>query len=90
MPIANSTASKPVAPVQNTSSDTELPTFQFVASWLVLLTILIFVSKSRVGYVIIYYSLLLMILLILVTEYQQIVPYFNVQTIGQFNSSQGS
>lgn len=72
------------------TGDPMLSTFQFVVGWLLLITILVFANKSRVGHVIIYYSLILIILLILVTEYTQIVPYLNaIQTIGQFNPSSG-
>lgn len=69
------------------SADTELPSYQFIAGWILLFVILTFVNKTRLGHVAIYYSLLLMILLILVTEYQQIVPILNsISTIGQFNA----
>lgn len=69
------------------SSDKEEPTYKFVAGWILLIVLLTFAAKTRVGYVIIYYSLMLIILLILVTEYQQIAPLLNVQTIGMFNSN---
>jgi hypothetical protein len=63
-------------------------TYQFVAGWVLLFILLIFINKSRVGHVLIYYSLLLMILLIVVTEYAQIAPLLNsVQSIGQFDAS---
>jgi type IV secretory pathway VirB3-like protein len=90
MPISGSNATATTTPITdgNTSTDTELPTFNFIASWVLLIGILVLVSKSRIGYVIIYYSLLLMILLILLTEYQTFVPYLNnIQTIGQFDQS---
>lgn len=78
----------PTVTAPPSGSDALLPTFQFVAGWVLLITFLVFVSKSRLGYVIIYYSLVLIILFILVTEYQQITPYINaIQTIGQFNTS---
>lgn len=78
------TATKDTTP---SSADTELPSYQFVAGWILLFVILTFVNKTRIGHVIIYYSLLLIILLILVTEYQQIVPILNsIQTIGMFNT----
>lgn len=69
------------------SGDKEEPTYKFVAGWILLIVLLTVAAKTRVGYVIIYYSLMLIILLILVTEYQQIAPLLNVQTIGVFNSS---
>jgi hypothetical protein len=90
MPISGSNAVTPLPPGTSgeASNDTELPTFNFIASWVLLIGILVLVSKSRIGYVIIYYSLLLMILLILLTEYQTFVPYLNnIQTIGQFDAS---
>jgi hypothetical protein len=90
MPIIGSNAASTLPPGTKgeASSDTELPTFNFIASWAVLITILVLASKSRIGYVIIYYSLLMMILIILLTEYQTFVPYLNnIQTIGQFDAS---
>jgi hypothetical protein len=93
MPISGSNATVlPASTVSTvTPNDTELPTFNFIASWVVLITILVLASKSRIGYVIIYYSLLLMILIILLTEYQTFVPYLNnLQTIGQFDAQIGS
>ena len=69
------------------SSDTELPSYQFIAGWILLFVFLTFANKTRIGHVVIYYSLILIILLILVTEYQQIVPILNsIQTIGMFNT----
>ncbi len=65
-------------------------TFQFLAGWLLLIVILSLINKSRVGHVLIYYSLLLIILLILVTEYAQIAPLLsNIQSIGAFNAASG-
>ena len=68
--------------------DNEAATFQFVAGWILLITVLVFANKSRLGHVIIYYSLLLMILFVLVTEYMQIVPLLNAaSSIGDFNAA---
>jgi type IV secretory pathway VirB3-like protein len=90
MPIVNSSAAQPINSGFSTT-DTELPTFQFIASWLFFIIIMVLISKSRLGYVIIYYSLLLMILLILLTEYQQFSTLLNgLQTVGQFDASQSS
>jgi ABC-type transport system involved in cytochrome bd biosynthesis fused ATPase/permease subunit len=59
-------------------------TFTFIAGWILLILILVLANQSRLGHVIIYYSLLLMILFILVTEYQQLTPFFSgFETIGQ-------
>jgi hypothetical protein len=75
-------------PTVTAAPDNEGVTFQFVAGWILLITILVFANKSRLGHVIIYYSLLLIILLILVSEYQQIVPLLNaIQTVGEFNTA---
>lgn len=69
-----------------TSTDAEALTWQFVAGWILFLAILKFISMNRLGYVAIYYSLLLLILLLIVSEYTQIVPLLNqVQSIGSFN-----
>jgi len=89
MPITNSSSAQSINTNTNVSSDPELPTFNFIAGWILLITILVFTSKSRIGYVLIYYSLLLMILFILLTEYQQLAPLLDsIQTVGQFNSTQ--
>jgi type IV secretory pathway VirB3-like protein len=91
MPISGSSSVVPIPNYTVPSTGTELPTFNFIAGWVLMITILVFISKNRFGYVIIYYSLLLMIIIILVTEYQQIAPLLaNIQTIGQFNTSSSS
>lgn len=74
--VPGESASKP-ATVQGS-------TYAFLAGWVLLIVILMFVNRSRLGHVIIYYSLLLIILFILVTEYQQIAPLIGgIETIGQ-------
>jgi hypothetical protein len=80
--------STPTSPT--TTGDNEAVTFQFVAGWILLIVLLTAAAQTRIGYVIIYYSLILMILLILVTEYQQIVPLLNFETIGQLNAKNAS
>ena len=79
----------PVTTTSVSSSDTELPSFQFIAGWMLLILALYGISRTRLGYAAIYYSLILIILLILVTEYSVLAPLLNsVQTTGQFNASQ--
>ncbi len=63
--------------------DDELPTYKFVASWILIIVILSLANRSRIGHVIIYYTLLLVILFILVTEYRQLAPLLIPQTIGE-------
>jgi len=58
-------------------------TYTFIVGWILLLILLLLANRTRIGHVLIYYSLLLMILLILVAEYKQFVPFFNFQTIGE-------
>jgi hypothetical protein len=66
-------------------------TFRFVVSWVLFIALLTLANRSRLGHVIIYYSLLLAILLILVAEYKQITPYLTgIQTIGQLDQPAGS
>ena len=67
--------------------DVELKTFQFVAGWVLLITLLVFANRTRLGHVILYYTLALLILFILVTEYQQILPYLNFQTPGELQNA---
>jgi ABC-type transport system involved in cytochrome bd biosynthesis fused ATPase/permease subunit len=71
-----------------TSADAELPSFQFIASWALLIAILVMANKTRIGHVLIYYSLLLMILFILVSEFRQVAPLLSgIMTIGEVNSA---
>ncbi len=63
--------------------DDELPTYKFVASWILIIVILSLANRSRIGHVIIYYTLLLVILFILVTEYRQLAPLLIPQTIAE-------
>lgn len=65
--------------------DPNQQTYTFLAGWLLLILLLILITKSRLGYVIVYFALLLIILLIVVTEYTQIAPLLNIQTIGELN-----
>jgi hypothetical protein len=67
--------------------DEELPTYRFVASWILIFTLLVFANKSRIGHVIIYYTLLLAILFILVTEFRQIAPFLIPTTVGELQNS---
>lgn len=71
--------------------NTEENTYQFVAGWVVMIVVLVLINKSRIGHVIIYYSLLVILFFLLVTEYRQLGPLLaNVQSIGQFNAAQGN
>lgn len=72
----------------DSAAPTDVPgkTYAFIASWLVLISVMTLISKTRVGYVIIYYSLLLMILVLLLTEYKQIAPLLNPMTIGELDA----
>lgn len=65
-------------------------TFAFIAGWTLLLLVLALISKTRIGYVLIYYSLLLLILFILVTEYAVIAPLLNPPTIGELEAATGT
>jgi hypothetical protein len=64
-------------------------TYRFVAGWTLLITIMLLANKNRLGHVIIYYSLLLMIIFILVAEYKQIAPLLNPMTISELNAASG-
>lgn len=66
----------------------ENKTFTFIVSWALWLVMLSVLSKSRLGYVLLYYSLLLMILFVLVTEYKNLVPYIaGVMSTGDLNKN---
>lgn len=61
--------------------------FLFMVSWGVMIALLTLANKSRLGHVLIYYSLLLLILFLLVVEYRQIAPILSgIQTIGEINA----
>jgi hypothetical protein len=65
----------------------EQDVFQFIVGWILLIGLLTLLNKWSVGHVLIYYSLLLIILLILVSQYAQITPYLtSLQSIEQFNA----
>ena len=64
----------------------EQATFTFLVSWVLWLVGLSVFSKTRVGYVLLYYSLLLMILFILLSEYKNLTPYITgILSIRDFN-----
>src|SRR6202163_421378 len=67
--------------------DVEQATFMFLVSWGLWLAMLSVFAKTRLGYVLLYYSLLLMILFVLVSEYKQLMPYINgILSIRDFNT----
>ena len=69
---------------------TENNVFNFVLGWGLMIVLLTLINRTRLGHVIIYYSLLLAIMLILVTEYKKLAPLLSgIQSIGSFNSAQG-
>lgn len=69
----------------------EQKTFMFVLSWASIILILMLANKTKLGHVAIYYSLVLIILFLLATQYQTLAPIFSgVETIGQLNSSTGA
>lgn len=78
----NNPAATPATP---DAASIQASTFTFIAGWILLLALLVFANKTRLGHVILYYALLLIILFILLTEYQQLAPLLNVGTIGQLN-----
>lgn len=63
-------------------------TFTFVLSWVIAIALLTLLNRTRLGHVVIYYSLILFIFIILVSEYQQIAPLLSgIQSIGQLDAS---
>ncbi len=69
---------------------TENNAFNFLLGWSLMIALLVLVNRTRLGHVIIYYSLLLAILLIIVTEYKKLAPLLTgIQSIGTFNTAQG-
>lgn len=65
-------------------SDSTSSVFKFVVGWGLMITLLTFINRTRLGHVAIYYSLILFILFILVTQYQKLAPLLiNLPTIQQ-------
>lgn len=71
--------------------DTQTQTYNFILGWILMLVILALINKSRIGHSIIYHALLLMILLIVVTEYKQFTPLWSgIMTIKDYNQVTGA
>lgn len=71
--------------------DTQTQTYNFILGWILLLAILALINRSRIGHSIIYHALLLMILLVIVTEYKQFAPLWSgIMTIGEYNQVTGA
>lgn len=61
--------------------------FIFIVGWLFLIFFLTLINRTRLGHVILYYSLMLMILTIIASEYQNITPFLGgIETISQLNA----
>lgn len=84
-PKSASTSSS-AATTPASGADVDAKTYAFIASWLVFITLLIGISKTRIGYVLIYYGLLLLIFGILLTEYTQVAPLLNPPTISELEA----
>lgn len=54
----------------STTSDTEMSTYQWVIGAILVILLLAFMAKTESGRGIIYYSLILMIVFLLITQYQ--------------------
>jgi hypothetical protein len=66
---------------------TENNVFLFLLGWALMIVLLMLINKSRLGHVLIYYGLLLLIFFVIVTEYQRLAPLISsIQTIGQVNT----
>jgi hypothetical protein len=66
---------------------TENKAFNFLLGWALMIVLLSLINRMRLGHVVIYYSLLLAIMLILVTEYKKLAPLLSgIESIGQFNA----
>lgn len=60
----------------NVNADVNQKTFLFLLSWVFTIFALTMIAKTRLGYTIIYYALSLIILVLVVTEYQTLAPIF--------------
>ena len=55
------------------TSNGSYPTYRWLLAWAVLILVLFLLNKSRIGHLIIYYSLVLMLLFLIVTQYKWFV-----------------
>lgn len=85
---AASDAAIGIAPV---SQGDQISAYRWAIAWVVLIVILMFVSRLRVGYTILYYLATLTLLFILLTQYQGIAWVLNpfVQQQQQGGSGNG-
>jgi hypothetical protein len=66
------------------NTDSTSSVFNFMVGWGLMIALLTFINKTRLGHVLIYYSLILFILFVLVTQYKKLAPLLiNLPTIQQ-------
>ncbi len=56
------------APPQQSSTPQQYSTFAWLVAWAVLMLFLFFVNKSKIGHLLIYYGLVLLIVFVIVTQ----------------------
>jgi hypothetical protein len=70
--------------------DVQKATFAFLVSWFLWLAMLSVFNGTRIGHALLYYSLLLMLIFVLASEYKTLGPIFsNLQTVGELDASIG-
>jgi hypothetical protein len=66
------------------NTDNTSSVFNFMVGWGLMIALLTLINKTKLGHVLTYYSLLLFILFILVTQYKKLAPLLiNLPTIQQ-------
>lgn len=90
------TTGQPLSPntvVQTQTSDQTVSTaYRYIAAWTLVLIALFLLTKSRLGYAAVYYTLLLAIVLLFVTQYQAIASILAPvsQGVPQGNAATGA
>ena len=58
-------------------TDSTSSVFKFIVGWSLMIILLTFINKTRLGHVAIYYSLVLFIIFIQVAQYKKLAPLLN-------------
>ncbi len=80
MPSAPHTPATPVptspGDVRPPKAQIEQNSYLYIVAYALLLGLCMLINQSRVGHVLLYYTLLIMILFVVVTEYSRLAPLF--------------
>ena len=67
----NNTIEQGPATIGSSKADsTNYSAMQWLVAWVVLITVLVFLARTRLGYLLIYYALAISVVILLVTQYK--------------------